>query len=154
MKAITVLLYRNYPKMFKKMNVLFCRRQQNNFCYRKYNYRTRLKKKGFSTHFRFVRGFRPGDNLSRVSVWCRSSADNLRIWQEIIWHCCQNDRLFQNKWPKRLTHATYASDTWSSILQFVHNLFWLKLKWNTRSKLFYCIIYRSSINEVQGHWQN
>jgi hypothetical protein len=84
----------------------------------------------------------------------RSLADNLRIWQEIIWHCCQNDRLFQNKWPKRLTHATYASDTWSSILQFVHNLFWLKLKWNARSKLFYCIIYRSSINEVQGHWQN
>ena len=30
-------------------------------------------------------------------------------------------------------------------LQFVHNLFWLKLKWNARSKLFYCIILRSSI---------
>jgi hypothetical protein len=30
-------------------------------------------------------------------------------------------------------------------LQFVHNLFWLKLKWNARSKLFYCIIYHSSI---------
>ena len=30
-------------------------------------------------------------------------------------------------------------------LQFVHNLFWLKLKWNARSKLFYCIIYRSSV---------
>jgi hypothetical protein len=30
-------------------------------------------------------------------------------------------------------------------LQFVHNLFWLKLKWNAWSKLFYCIIYRSSI---------
>ena len=29
-------------------------------------------------------------------------------------------------------------------LQFVHNLFWLKLKWNARSKLFYCIIYRWS----------
>ena len=81
----------------------------------------------------------------RVSIWHRSSADNLRIWQEIIWHVCQNDRLFQNKWPKRLTHATYALDTWSSILQFVHNLFWLKLKWNARSKLFYCIIYRSSM---------
>jgi hypothetical protein len=81
----------------------------------------------------------------RVSVWCRSWADNLRIRREIIWHCCQNDRLFQNKWPKRPTHATYASDTWSSILQFVHNLFWLKLKWNARSKLFYFIIYRSSM---------
>ena len=75
----------------------------------------------------------------------RSWADNLRIWQEIIGHCCQNDHLFQNKWPKRSTHATYASDTWSSILQFVHNLFWLKLKWNTISKLFYFIIYRSSM---------
>ena len=75
----------------------------------------------------------------RVSVWHRS-------W-EIIWHCCQNDRLFQNKWPKRPTHAMYASDTWSSILQFVHNLFWLKL--------FYCIIYRyPCCDEVQGHWQN
>jgi hypothetical protein len=30
-------------------------------------------------------------------------------------------------------------------LQFVCNLFWLKLKWNARSKLFYCIIYRSSM---------
>jgi hypothetical protein len=75
----------------------------------------------------------------------RSLANNLRIWQEIIWHCCQNDRLFQNKWPKRPTHATYSSDSWSSILQFVHNLFWLKLKWNARSKLFYCIIYRFSM---------
>jgi hypothetical protein len=46
---------------------------------------------------------------------------------------------------KRPTHATYASDTWSSILQFVHNLFWLKLKWNARSKLFYFIIYHSSM---------
>jgi hypothetical protein len=42
-------------------------------------------------------------------------------------------------------HATLASDTWSSILQFVHNLFWLKLKWNARSNLFYFIIYRSSM---------
>ena len=30
-------------------------------------------------------------------------------------------------------------------LQFFHNLFWLKLKWNAKSKLFYCIIYHSSI---------
>jgi hypothetical protein len=42
-------------------------------------------------------------------------ADNLRIWLEIIWHCWQNDRLFQNKWPKRLIHATYASDMWLNI---------------------------------------
>ena len=75
----------------------------------------------------------------------RSSTDNLCIWQEIIWCCCQNNRLFQNKCPKRPTHATTASYTWSSILQFVHNLFWLKLKWNARSKLFYFIIYRFSM---------
>ena len=54
-------------------------------------------------------------SMYRVSVWRRSSADNLRIWQKIIWHCWQNDRLFQNKWPKRPIHSTYASDTWSSI---------------------------------------
>jgi hypothetical protein len=82
---------------------------------------------------------------STVSFWRRSLADNLRIWLKIIWHCCQNDGLFQNKWPKRPTHATYASDTLSSILQFVYNLFWLKLKRNARSKLFYFIIYRSSM---------
>ena len=29
-------------------------------------------------------------------------------------------------------------------LQFVHDSFWLKLKWNARSKLIYFIIYRSS----------
>jgi hypothetical protein len=81
----------------------------------------------------------------RVSIWHQLWADNLHIWQQIIWHCCQNDHLFQNKWPKRPTHATYALDTWSSILQFVHYLFWLKLKWNARSKLFYFIIYRSSM---------
>jgi hypothetical protein len=81
----------------------------------------------------------------RISVWRRSWADNMRMWQKIIWYCCQNDRLFQNKWPKRPTHAADASDTWSSILQFVHDLFWLKLKWNARSKLFYFIIYRSSM---------
>jgi len=55
MKAITVLLYRNYSKMFKKnLNVLFYRRQpqknekknNNNFRYSKYNYGSGLKKKG------------------------------------------------------------------------------------------------------------
>jgi hypothetical protein len=30
-------------------------------------------------------------------------------------------------------------------LQFVHHLFWLKLKWNARSKLFNCIIYRQDM---------
>ena len=41
-------------------------------------------------------------------------------------------------------------------LQFDHNLFWLKLKWNARSKLFYCVsfIVPPCFDEVQGHWQN
>jgi hypothetical protein len=34
-------------------------------------------------------------------------------------------------------------------LKFVHNLFWLKLEWNAKSKLFYCIIYRSSTGRIQ-----
>jgi hypothetical protein len=29
-------------------------------------------------------------------------------------------------------------------LRFVHNLFWLKLKWNARSKLLYCNLYHLS----------
>ena len=69
-----------------------------------------------------------GKPLGRENLYCcaptagfqfgighRPRADNLRIWQEIIWHCWQNGRLFQNKWPKRPIHATYASNTWSSI---------------------------------------
>jgi len=36
MKAIAVLLYRNYSMMFKNYIVLFSRRQSN-FRYRKYN---------------------------------------------------------------------------------------------------------------------
>jgi hypothetical protein len=41
-------------------------------------------------------------------------------------------------------------------LQFVHNLFWFKLKWNARSKLFYIVsfIVPPCFGEVQGHWQN
>ena len=38
-------------------------------------------------------------------------------------------------------------------LQFVHNLFWLKLKWNARSKLISFIV-SPCFDEVQGHWQN
>jgi hypothetical protein len=37
-------------------------------------------------------------------------------------------------------------------LQFFHNLFWLKLKWNARSKLFYWY-HLSCFDEVQGNWQ-
>jgi hypothetical protein len=63
-----------------------------------------------------------------------------------------NDRLFQNKWPQRPTHATYALDTWSSIFQFVHNLFWLKLKWNARSKLliFTCPVRSDSCSYISN----
>ena len=49
MKAITVLLYRKYSKMFITW-IVICRRQQNNFRYSKYNYGSGLKKI-FSTHF-------------------------------------------------------------------------------------------------------
>jgi len=52
MKAITVLIYRNYSKMFKNLNVLFYRRQQQKqkqkqkrFRYSKYNYGSGLRKK-------------------------------------------------------------------------------------------------------------
>ena len=38
-------------------------------------------------------------------------------------------------------------------LQFVHNLFWLKLKWNARSKLF-IVSFIVPPYEVQGNWQN
>jgi hypothetical protein len=38
-------------------------------------------------------------------------------------------------------------------LQFVHNLFWLKLKWSARSKLVSFIV-SPCFDEVQGHWQN
>jgi hypothetical protein len=38
-------------------------------------------------------------------------------------------------------------------LQFVHNLFWLKLKWNARSKLF-IVSFIVPPYEVQRHWQN
>ena len=51
MKVITVLVYRNYSKMFITW-IFVCRRQQNNFRYRKYNYGTKLKQNGFWTHFR------------------------------------------------------------------------------------------------------
>ena len=60
MKAITVLLYRNY---FQNLNVLLYRRQQNNFWYRKYNYRTRLKKKQIFNTLPVIRGCRSDNNL-------------------------------------------------------------------------------------------
>ena len=47
---ISILLYYVY-----NLNVLFCRRQQNNFRYREYNYRTGWKTIRFSTDFRLSR---------------------------------------------------------------------------------------------------
>ena len=55
---------------------------------------------------------------------------------------CQYDRQIYFHWYKILG-LLYKRALFD--LRFVHNLFWLKLKWNARSKLFYCIIYRSSI---------
>jgi hypothetical protein len=59
-------------------------------------------------------------------------------------------------WPSSKTANFIVSflKLWSNLiiiqkshfdLQFVHNLFWLKLKWNAISKLLYCIIYCSSM---------
>ena len=71
-KAITVLIYRNYSKMFKNLNVLFYRRQQQkqkqkqkqkHFRYSKYNYGSGLRKKRIIIAFLVVRGCRSGDNL-------------------------------------------------------------------------------------------
>ena len=45
------------------MNILFCRRQQNNFRYRKYTYRIILKKKLIFNTLPVFKGCRPGDNL-------------------------------------------------------------------------------------------
>ena len=54
---------------------------------------------------------------------------------------CRYDRQIYFHWYKILG-LLYERALFD--LQFVHNLFWLKLKWNARSKLFYCI-YRSSM---------
>ena len=66
-KTITVLLYQNYStlKRFKNLNALFCKRQQNNFWYRKYNYRTRLK----NPH-RFSTQFRLSGAVDRATTYC------------------------------------------------------------------------------------
>ena len=56
------LLYETILKCLQLTWIFFFRRKQNNFRYRKYNYGTRLKKKGFITH-PVVRGCRPGNNL-------------------------------------------------------------------------------------------
>jgi hypothetical protein len=55
---------------------------------------------------------------------------------------CRYDRQIYFHWYKILG-LLYERALFD--LQFVHNLFWLKLKWNARWKLFYCIIYRSSM---------
>jgi hypothetical protein len=99
-----------------KLAYLLNSRRNNNFSRSFQPFVLIRKKLVILVHFK---GFNISQKPKSSSLsYCRSLADNLHIWREIIWHCCQNDRLFQNKWPKRLTHATYASYTWSSILQF------------------------------------
>jgi hypothetical protein len=63
-------------------------------------------------------------------------------WNKCNSQACRYDGQIYFRWYKILG-LFYKRALFD--LQFVHNLFWLKLKWNARSKLFYCIIYRSSI---------
>ena len=59
MKAITVLLYRNFGDVYN-LNVLFCRRQHNNFWHNKYNHGSGLtKQKGIFNTILVVTGCRP-----------------------------------------------------------------------------------------------
>ena len=60
---------------------------------------------------------------------------------------CRYDRQIYFHWYKILG-LLYKRALFD--LQFVHNLFWLKLKWNARSKLFYCIIYRNLRNALMN----
>ena len=80
MKAITVLIYRNYSKIFiTNLNVLFCRRQRNNFRYRKYNYGTGLEKNRIVNTLPVVRGSRPEGNLLSLFtlyIFCLPSLAN------------------------------------------------------------------------------
>ena len=56
---------------------------------------------------------------------------------------CQYDGQIYSHWYKILG-LLYKRALFD--IQFVHNLFWLKLKWNARSKLFYLhMIYRYSM---------
>ena len=67
------LLYRNYSKMFMNMNILFCRRKQNNFRYIKYNYGKGLKEIWIFKTLPVNRGCRPGYNMhfiDRVTAYC------------------------------------------------------------------------------------
>ena len=79
--------------------------------------------------------------------WCRTSRSCITVVRRDKW---------KNQIPKRAdtTDKSISTDLkyWVCCikeplfdLQFVHNLFWLKLKWNAISKLLYCIIYRSSM---------
>jgi hypothetical protein len=75
---------------------------------------------------------------SPLSYFVQKTSLNLvPNWYPIIFTC-----------PVQSDSCSYISNIGALFdLQFVHNLFWLKLKWNARSKLFYCIIYRYSM-----HW--
>ena len=78
--------------------------------------------------------------------WRRTSRSCIMIvrrdkWKKSDSQTCRYDGQIYSHWYKILG-LLYKRALFD--LQFVHNLFWLKLKWIARSKLFYCI-YRSSM---------
>jgi hypothetical protein len=81
-------------------------------------------------------------------VWCSGTSEN---WRRTSRSCITV--VWRDKWKSQIPKSISTGIKYCLgllykravfDLQFVHNLFWLKLKWNTRSKFFYCIIYRSS----------
>jgi len=58
-------LYRNYSKMFNNFNVLFCRRQQDNFRDSSKHYETGLVKK-----IEFSKRFRLSEAVHRATTYC------------------------------------------------------------------------------------
>jgi hypothetical protein len=63
-------IIRKLLKDVYNLNVLFCKRQQNNFLHRKYNdqLRNRIEKKRIFKALLVVRGYRPGDYLLSSST--------------------------------------------------------------------------------------
>jgi hypothetical protein len=132
-----------------------------------------IQKKSFDLafHFSFNQNklwinWRIVDHVSNAYVACVGLFGHLfwnkrSFWQQCQIISCHIRKLSANdRWQTEtlLHHVSLAAqclgsiigwiadvDTWSTILQFIHNLYWLKLKWNARSNLFYCIIYRFSM---------
>ena len=85
----------------------------------------------------FVRLYGTSENWRRTSRSCITVVRRDK-WKSRDSQTCRYDGQIYFHWYKILGLLYERA-------LFVHNLFWLKLKWNARSKLFYCIIYRSSI---------